>query len=111
MTYQEGRDFGSAASDLSAKDVRSMNARMRGFVNQFAGALRDANRDAAVQVGLGDLYDQAMSEYSAAKSLEEKGKILAKWGRRALIAGATGGAFEAGRRAITGVANDLSEGR
>ena len=43
---------------------------MQRLVSQFAGALKDANRGAADEVGMGAEYDAAMKQY-AAQALDE----------------------------------------
>ncbi len=85
MTYEVGRDFGSASSALSSKEARATTKVMKHQVNEFAAAMKDANRGAAEKVGLGKVYDEAMTEYRKAKNLEEAGKALIKWGRRVAL--------------------------
>lgn len=89
MTYETGRDFASNAGALSVRETTAMNRKMQGQVSAFAKAMRDATREAAVKVGKGDLYDEAMKEYRLARSIQEKKEILKKWGKRAAL-GATG---------------------
>lgn len=86
MTYEVGRDFASASSALSSREATALNRPMHNQVTQFAKALKDANREAAQKVGMGDLYDEAMKEYARASSLEEKTAFVQKWAVRAGLA-------------------------
>ena len=47
---------------------------MQCLVSQFAGALKDANRGAADEVGMGAEYDAAMKQYAGAAN---RAKFLA----------------------------------
>lgn len=88
MTYEVGRDFASNAGALSTKEITAMNAKMQRQVAKFSQAMKDANREAAVKVGMGDVYDQAMKEYSRAKSIADKKAIIKKHaGKWALTVG------------------------
>lgn len=79
MTYRTGRDFGSAASALSAEEKMKMAPAMKKQVADFAHALKTANREAAEKVGMGKLYDEAMREYASAKNLEDLQAKLAEF--------------------------------
>ncbi len=96
ITYEAGRDFASNAGALSQRETTAMNAKMQRQVAQFGTALKDANREAAVKVGMGDLYDSAMKEYRQAKTLGDAAEVLKKWGVRALAVAAAGSAGAAG---------------
>lgn len=85
MTYEEGFDFASAAGSQSAKAMSEMTGPMKAQVKQFAGALRNSNRQAAAQVGMGDLYDQAIKEYRQAKTLEEAKDVVKRYALHAAI--------------------------
>jgi hypothetical protein len=101
MTYQAGRDFASKAGALSAQETAAVKGTpMQRQVTQFAAAMKDANREAAVKVGMGDLYDQAMKEYRQAKNLQDAGDVLKKYGIRALLVAAAGAAGTAGYEAF-----------
>jgi anti-sigma factor RsiW len=62
-----------------------MNAKMQAQVAEFASAMKDANREAAVKVGMGEIYDAAMKEYRQAKTLQEASDVLKKWAPRVAI--------------------------
>lgn len=83
MSYEVGRDFASNAGALSTREVTAMNAKMQAQVAKFAKAMKDANRQAAESVGMGDLYDQAMKEYRQAANLQEASVVARKWAIRA----------------------------
>lgn len=85
MTYETGRQFGSASSALSTDETMKMAPAMKKQVADFAQALKTANRDAAAKVGMGDLYDQAMKEYRQAKNLEEAMKVAKKYAVHAIL--------------------------
>ena len=91
MTYEVGRDFASNAGAQSVKEMTGMNAPMKAQVKQFAKALSEANREAAVKAGMGDLYDQGIKQYRQAKSLQAKTAIIKRYSiRAALLAGGAG---------------------
>ncbi len=85
MTYEAGRDFASNAGALSTREITAMNAKMQRQVAQFSMAMKESNRAAAEQVGMGKLYDSAMKEYRQAKTIKEGADILKKWAIRAAI--------------------------
>ena len=89
-TYEVGRDFASNAGNLSAREATALNGKMHRQVSTFAEALDTANRKAAESVGLEGLYDEAMTEYSRARSIENKKAVAAKYLKRAAIIGVTG---------------------
>lgn len=92
INYPESFDFASAAKKLASRERQAQTGMMQAQVKQFAGALQDANRAAATQVGMGDLFDSAMKEYSQAKSLENAMTVAKKYAVRAAIgAGLYGG--------------------
>lgn len=70
LTYEHGRDFASNASRLSANETTRLTPPMKAQVNEFAGALGDANRTAAEQAGVGPLYSDAMNEYRRAMKIK-----------------------------------------
>ncbi len=86
LTYETSRDFARNAGALSAREATAMNAPMHRQVAQFAVALKDANREAAAKVGMGELYDAAIKEYRQAKGIEDAGAFAKKWLIRAAIA-------------------------
>lgn len=85
MTYEAGRDFASNASGLSSREATALNSKMHRQVVQFSDAMKTANREAAAKVGMGDLYDQAMSEYNKAMTNAERVAVIKKWGTRFAI--------------------------
>lgn len=93
ILYPESFDFASAAKKLASRERQAQTGMMQGQVKQFAGALQDANRAAADQVGMGPLFDSAMKEYSQAKTLENAVKIAKKYAVRAAIGGALYGGY------------------
>lgn len=95
MTYKEGRDFASSAGALSTREATAMNATMQRQVGEFAQALKTANREAAVKVGMGDLYDSAMKEYRQAKTIQGAGEVLKKHAWQAALT--AGGVTYAGK--------------
>ena len=90
MTYNVGRDFASNAGRLSADEASRMIPPMKAQVAQFAQALKDANREAAVKVGMGDLYDSAIKEYRNAKTISDAKDILKKYSIAAIPYAAKG---------------------
>jgi hypothetical protein len=85
LTYKETKDFADAAGAQSVKALNAQNKAMQRQVGQFAEALKTANRDAAAQVGMGDIYDAAMKEYRQAMTLKEASDVLKKWAPRVAI--------------------------
>ena len=63
MTYEVGRDFASAAGDLSAGEKLAANRIMRRQVTQLAKALDEANQVAADKGGVGAANAAAQAEY------------------------------------------------
>ncbi len=96
LTYEAGRDFASNAGALSTRETTAMNSKMQRQVTQFAVAMKDANRAAAEQVGMGDVYDAAMKEYRQAKNLQQAKEVLTKWAVRGAAAMALGASGVAG---------------
>lgn len=93
ITFQEGRDFYSAATSLSSQEVQETKAIMKGQLGKFTGALHDALTEAADAVGQGKTYEKAIDEYHKAKTMwraaAKAGKIAAT--SAAATAGATAG--------------------
>lgn len=98
ITYPTSFDFASAAKNPSVLEKTSQSGMMSGQVKQFAGALQDANREAAAKVGMGQMFDEAMKEYSQAKSIEDAGQVLKKYGS---IAAATAALGAVGYKAVS----------
>ena len=100
-TYEAGRDFASNAGRLSVEQAASLNPTMGRQVALFADALKTANREAAAKGGMGDLYDSAMKEYHQASTLSEAGDVLKKYGTKAALTAALGGASYGVYRELT----------
>lgn len=100
-TYEEGRNFAINASKLSSRESSAMTGAMKSQIAEFASAMKNANREAAAKVGMGELYDQAMKEYRQAKNLEDAAAVLVKYGRYAAITSLIGGAATAGYEAVS----------
>ncbi len=64
---------------------------MRGQVKQFAKALQDSNREAAVKLGMGEEFDSAMREYRLASMKDSTIDALAKALKNRTIQAAVGG--------------------
>lgn len=96
LNYEIGRDFASNAGALSASEKLASNPQMLRQVGQFASAMKEANRAAAAEVGMGGLYDSAMAEYAKAANMAEKAAIVKKWAGRAAVAAGLGAAGTAG---------------
>lgn len=80
MTYEEGFKFASNAGRVSSQAAQDMTPAMKRQLGTFAKAMKDANREAAVRVGMGDTYDAAMKEYRNAKTIEDKVNIIKEHG-------------------------------
>ena len=81
LTYEQGRDFASNASRLSAGENLTMTPTMKRLVGGFSNALNESNAQAAETAGVRPLYDSAMREYRNAarlRSVGEGAKSLAK---------------------------------
>ncbi len=92
VTFEAGKDFASSASSQSIEEKAAIKGQMKSQVAQFAKAVRGANRAAAEQVGMGNLYDQFVKEYSRAASLANKATVMKEILVKAAII-ATGGAI------------------
>jgi hypothetical protein len=81
LTYAELRDYASNASRLSADEAGRLTPSLKRDMGLFAGALNDANAEAATQSGVGPQYASAMKEYRRAsqiKGITEGTKDFAK---------------------------------
>ncbi len=77
----------TAAADAivaRAQQLRSRGSTLPKVLNDFIKARKagapDITYEAAVKVGMGDIYDSAMKEFRQAKTMQQAGKVLAKWG-------------------------------
>ncbi len=95
ITYEEGRRFAEKAGDLSQEEKNVSSKRMKAQITKFSIALKDANREAAASVGMGELYDQAIKEYRQASNIADKAAIIKKWTIPAIIG--IGGIGKAGQ--------------
>ena len=88
------RKLASKAGDLSAAEKMAADKGMRRLVAQFAQALDDSNRQAAVSQGMGATYDAAMSEWGRAMAQQAIRKRLAdalmEYGKAAIKSGVAG---------------------
>ena len=87
MFYPEARRFAENAGRMSASDRLALNPQMDRLVGKFAGALKDANRAAAEEVGMGAQYDQAMSRYRTASQLDALKQNAVKYATGAIVGG------------------------
>lgn len=92
MEFEEGRDFYSNISRLSANDFNSLNPVMQREMGNLRTALNGSLTDAAGSVGRGAEYSSAMKEYAqAAKIQAMKNELINALKQRALpYAGAAG---------------------
>ena len=93
LTFQEARDFYSAATSLSSQEVQETKAIMKGQVGKFTAALHDSLTQAADAVGQGKTYEKAIAEYHKAKTMWRAATKAAKIATGAAVgaAGATAG--------------------
>ncbi len=96
MPYEVGRDFAVKSGALSAIEKEAIDRPMARQLAKFADALKEANRGAAEQAGLGSVYDAAIKEYRQASTIANAAEIAKKWAVRAAIAGGLGAAGKAG---------------
>lgn len=95
ITYEVARDFAKNAGRLSSAERQMANPEMKKLTGNFYNALKDANREAAVKVGMGKLYDSAINEFRRASNIADKTAIAWKWTKKiaaATAVGATAGA-------------------
>jgi hypothetical protein len=71
LSYDEARQYYSAASELSANEKAAITPAMRRQLNQFKSALGDAISQTADQAGVGQQYQQGMGDYRTAKRMED----------------------------------------
>ncbi len=100
MDYDTARRFANRAGALTVAERLETDPAMKSTVGKLYAALREANREAAVKVGMGEVYDQAMREYRlGSKGIEIKdalAKALSDHGVKAAVgAGAGYGAYKA----------------
>lgn len=83
VPLESGLKFASNSGRLSVDAATKMSPSMKLQVMKFSQAMKDANREAASRIGMGDLYDAAMKEYAKAMSLEAKKEIVKRYAIRA----------------------------
>lgn len=96
LTFSQARDLATASGALSAREATALNAQQHRQLSQFAVALKEGNRQVAANLGMEDLYDQAMREYRSAKRFQDIEEILKKYGAQAALRVLGGGALAAG---------------
>jgi hypothetical protein len=74
LTYEEGRDFYSNATRISADEAQRLTPVMKRQVSMFTHALNSSLQDAAAQVGKLTDYQDAMTEYHNAMRLKALGQ-------------------------------------
>lgn len=74
INFPESRIFQSNASRLSADEANRLTPPAKRNVGRLSHALGEANQGAAEQVGMGDQFRDAMTEYQRAKRLEDFGQ-------------------------------------
>jgi len=80
LPYKAGRLFASQAGELSAAERGALKGPMRAKVADFAQAMDEASRNAAIQAGHGPEYDAAMRIYRQAQGLKNIGTLAKKYG-------------------------------
>jgi hypothetical protein len=100
LTYKEARQFYSNVSDLSASEKMASKGKDLRLINMFKYALGDSISQTADSAGRLQDYQQAMSQYSSAKKIENAVETAKEIATKAGITAATGAAGYAGYRAI-----------
>jgi hypothetical protein len=90
LTYDEARKFYSAASELSASEQSNLTPAMRRALNQYKNALGSAIQETANSGGVGQQYQQAMSDYARGAQLEDRFQKAWSVTKKAAITGAIG---------------------
>lgn len=91
LSFEEAKGRYEPISKLTASDRMNTTGKLQGQTKTLAHAMRSDLVDAAenAQPGMGDLFDQGMSEYRNAARNTEIAKRVGKWGGAA-AAGALG---------------------
>jgi hypothetical protein len=93
LSFDEGRNFYSNATGMSAADKMATNPSMHRYIGQFTGDLGEALHNVAGAHGQGAQYEQAMQMWQRVKRLEEfvdnakKVGKYAGWGAAATYGG------------------------
>jgi hypothetical protein len=110
LTYDEARQFYSAAGELSANEKAAITPAMRRQLNQFKGQLGDAIQQTAENAGVGTQYGQAMSDYAKAKRLSDTWETVWDATKKNLVPGMIKGiGIGAGGTAAYGAYKTLSK--
>jgi hypothetical protein len=109
LTYDEARQFESAAGDLSANENAALASGMRRQLNQFRGQLRQAIQQTADDAGVGQQYSQGITDYATAKRLEERWQTVWSFAKKAAITSALGVAGGAAAHKGYQLYSDLTE--
>lgn len=96
LTYDEARLFASNISRLSADDAQRLTPVMKRAVGQVASELSGTISNTAEAAGKLEAYQAAMREWGQVKTMEDRLKILKKYGIRAGLYALGGGAATAG---------------
>ncbi len=95
IPYEQARDLQSSAGRLSVTEKLATNPQMQAQIGKLAQALKDANREVAEKIGMGDQFDAAMKEYRQAMQIRNAADMLKKHGVKiAMTAGGLGIAGE-----------------
>lgn len=107
MTFDEGRDFYSNISRLSADEYGRLTGPIKREVGNLKAALDGSLREAAGSVGKGAEYGSAMKEYARAAKLRQlKESLVDGLKRAALPAGGVGTAYYLLKDKLGGVMNE-----
>lgn len=108
-TYEQGRMWASRSGQLSQREAAMTDKAMQRVLSQFGKAMDSANRDAAASEGLGEVYDQAMKEWSVASTAAEKAAIYQKWLKRAAMTALLSGSVYKGAKAgMAGLSHEVT---
>ena len=107
MNFEEGRDFYSNISRLSANEFNSLNPTVQREMGNLRAALNQSLEQAAGSVGKGELYAGAMKEYAqAAKVRAMKDGLVSALKKAALPAGGAAGTLYWLQSKLGGVSGD-----
>lgn len=84
MNYQEGRDWASNISRLSADEYNRLTPVIKKAMGDFRTELNGALGEAAGTVGQGEAYANAMKEYARAKQLQDAVSTVGQGVKRGL---------------------------
>lgn len=87
LSYDEARNFYSAAGELSANDQAAITPAMKRLLKSFKSQLGDAISQTAENAGMGGEYAQAMTDYAKAKRLEDSWEFVWDAAKKNLVPG------------------------